>query len=159
MEASQRDGLIEKYASAPARLRAAVEAFPAEGIDWRPEPREFSVHEIVCHCADAETNAYARIRYLLTADEPLIIGYDPDVWAARFDYANHPVDVALGTVDAVRANTVPILRGIRDDEWTITGTHTESGAYTVADWLRIYAAHLDEHVEQIANNLAAWRGR
>ena len=36
-----------------------------------------------------------------------------------------------------------------DAEWSREGTHSESGRYTVLDWLRIYAAHAHNHAEQI----------
>lgn len=124
---------------------------------WRPTPGEFSVHETVCHCADSETNAAARIRYLAAEKDPVIIGYDPDNWAAALGYASHPFDAALAAVAAVRANTVPVLRRLPDAVWDKAGTHTESGRYTGADWLRIYAAHLEEHAEQVQRTVAAWR--
>ncbi len=157
MNPQERDGFIERYASGPARLRAALTGAPEEMRKWRPEPREFSVHEIVCHCADSELNAAARIRYLAAEKEPLILGYDPGNWAATFDYANHPFEAALATVEAVRANTTPLLRRLPDATWEKAATHTESGRYTGADWLRIYAAHLEEHAEQIERTVAAWR--
>ena len=90
----ERTRRIEQYASAPTRLRRTLVDLPPEAMKWRPESGEFSVHEIVCHCADSETNAYSRIRYLLTAEKPVIVGYDPDTWAREFDYANHPLDAA-----------------------------------------------------------------
>ena len=155
----ERDERIEQYASAPSRLREALTAVPLEAMKWRPEQNEFSVHEIVCHCADSETNAYSRIRYLLTAEKPVIVGYDPDTWAREFDYANHPLDAAMATVKAVRANTAPILRGLPDGAWAKEGMHTESGRYTAADWLRIYSEHLEEHIDQINRTLEAWRSR
>lgn len=34
-------------------------------------------------------------------------------------------------------------------DWSRTGTHTESGAYSVKTWLELYAAHCHEHAEQI----------
>lgn len=153
----ERRRRIELYASATQRLRDALASVPPEAMKWRPEPDEFSVHEIVCHCADSETNAYSRIRYLLTAEKPVIVGYDPDVWAREFDYANHPLDAALATVEAVRANTAPILRRLPDGAWAKEGAHTESGHYSAADWLRIYSEHLEEHIGQIEHNLEAWR--
>ncbi|HEV8574775.1 MAG TPA: DinB family protein [Dehalococcoidia bacterium] len=159
LSAEERDRRIEQYASAPGRLHEAVAGVPAEAMKWRPAPGEFSVHEIVCHCADSETNAYSRIRYLLTEEKPVIVGYDPDVWARRFDYANHPLDAALATVDAARANTAPILRQLPDEAWEKEGTHTESGRYTAADWLRIYSEHLEEHIGQINRTVGAWRAR
>jgi hypothetical protein len=155
----ERDHRVEQYATSPTRLREALAPVPAEAMKWRPEPGEFSVHEIVCHCADSETNAYSRIRYLLTAENPIIVGYDPDVWAREFDYANHPLDAALATIEAVRANTTPVLRRLSDEAWAKEGTHTESGRYTAADWLRIYSEHLEEHIEQINRTVEAWRSR
>src|SRR3972149_9477309 len=113
----ERDRLIQRYAEGPAKLRAAVAAVPAEAMQWRPAPGEFSVHEIVCHCADSETNAAARIRYLVAEEKPVILGYDPDNWAAVFDYHSHPLKPALAAGEAVRANTVPLPRRLSGDAW------------------------------------------
>ncbi len=157
MDAAERDRLIEQYTMGPARLRAAVEAAPAEAMKWRPEPGEFSVHEVVVHCADSETNAAARIRYLMAEAEPVILGYDPDNWAGRFHYHSHPLEAAFATVEAVRANTVPVIRRLEVSAWDKAGTHSESGRYMGEDWLRIYSAHLEEHVAQIERTVAAWR--
>ena len=157
LDPAERERLIEQYASAPARLRAAVKAAPAAAMKWRPAG-EFSVHEIVVHCADSETNAAARIRYLMAEAEPVILGYDPDTWASRFDYHSHPLEAALVTVEAVRANTGPVIRRLEASAWDKTGTHSESGRYSGEDWLRIYAAHLEEHIAQIERTVDAWRG-
>ena len=81
------------------------------------------------------------------------------MWAREFDYANHPLDAALATVEAVRANTAPMLRRLPDDAWTKEGTHSESGRYTASDWLRIYSEHLEEHIEQINRTVDAWRSQ
>jgi hypothetical protein len=155
----QRERLIEQYAAGPARLRAALAGVPEEARKWRPAPREWSVHEVICHCADSETNAAARIRYLVSEKDPVILGYDGNAWAVTFDYHSHPLEPALALIDAVRANTVALLRRLPEDAWTREGRHTESGRYTADDWLRIYAAHLEEHSRQIENNLTAWRSR
>ena len=159
LSSEERDRRVEQYASAPGRLRETLAGVPPEAIKWRPEPGEFSVHEIVCHCADSETNAYSRIRYLLTEKKAVIVGYDPDMWAREFDYANHPLDAALATVEAVRANTALMLRRLPDDAWTKEGTHSESGRYTASDWLRVYSEHLEEHIEQINRTVDAWRSQ
>ena len=157
MNAEERARLIQQYAGGPARLRAALASVPEEALKWRPQPGEFSVHETVCHCADSETNAAARIRYLVAEKDPVILGYDPDNWASRFDYHSHPLEAALATVEAVRANTVPLLRRLPEDAWDSVGTHSESGRYTAHDWLRIYSEHLEEHIDQINRTREAWR--
>jgi hypothetical protein len=155
----ERDRLIEQYASAPARLRSALEAVPEEARKWRPADGGFSVHEVVVHCADSETNAAARIRYLAAEEEPVILGYDPENWARAFDYENHPLEAALATVEAVRANTAALVRRLPDDVWDKAAMHSELGAYTGERWLRIYSEHVEEHISQIKRVAGEWRSR
>jgi hypothetical protein len=157
MVAIERDRLIAQYEAGPARLKAALAQVPAEALQFRPAPGEWSAHEIVVHCADSESNAALRIRYLVAEAEPLIVGYDQEEWACALDYHSHPIAPALLAVEAARANTVPLLRRLPEAAWAKLGRHTQSGSYTATRWLEIYAAHLEEHAQQIEANLAAWR--
>jgi DinB superfamily len=157
LSASERESLIQQYARGPEKLRAALAATPPEAVQWRPEVGEWSAHEVIVHCADSETQAASRIRVVVSEKEPVILGYDEAAWARDLDYHAHPVDVALATVDAVRANTVALLRRLPEAAWRREGRHTESGRYTAEDWLRIYAEHLENHARQIEANVAAWR--
>lgn len=153
---AERSDRLERYARGAKLLREAWEKVPAEARQWRPGPGKWSAHEVVVHAADSETNAAMRIRYLLAEKDPVIQGYDQDRWAAEFDYHAHPVDVALQTVEAVRAHTTALLRRVPEASLAREGRHTESGRYTVDDWLRIYAGHLEGHARQIERNLEAW---
>ena len=159
MTPAERERLIRQYAEGPARLRGALARVPEEARKWRPAPGEWSAHEIVCHCADSETNAAARIRYVVAEKDPVILGYDEKAWAIRFDYHSHPPDAALVVVEAVRANTAELIRRLPEGAWAKEGRHTESGRYTAEDWLRIYAEHLEQHAQQIEKNVAAWQSR
>lgn len=153
---TEREELIRRYEEGPARLKAALDRVPEAARKWRPAPGEWSVHEVVCHCADSETNAAARIRYLLAEEGPTIVGYDQERWAVELDYHEHPVALALATVEAVRANTVPVLRRVPAEAWARSGVHTESGRYSAETWLHTYAEHLEIHTRQIEKNLEAW---
>lgn len=157
LSAAERTELINRYAEGPRRLKQALATVPNEALKWRSAPGEWSAHEVICHCADSETNAAARIRYLVVEKEPLILGYDQAVWAVRLDYHSHPLELALMAVEAVRANTAVLIRRLPEEAWRSEGRHTESGRYTAEDWLRVYAEHLEIHARQIENNVAAWR--
>ena len=157
MTPKEREALIQQYADGPARLRAALAKVPEAARKWRPAPGEWAAHEVVCHCADSETNSYARIRFVVAEKEPVIQGYDQEVWARVFDYHALPLETALATVDAVRATTAALVRTLPEPAWAKTGRHSESGPYSADDWLRIYADHLENHARQIENNLAAWQ--
>lgn len=156
MTQHERDPLIRQYADGPRRLREALAKVPEAARKWRPAPGEWSAHEVVCHCADSETNAYARIRFLVAEKEPVIQGYDQEVWARTLNYHALPLDPALATVDAVRATTAALLRTLTEADWAKRGRHTESGAYGAEIWLQIYAEHLENHARQIETTLAAW---
>jgi hypothetical protein len=157
MNPAERDVLIAEYAAGPAKLRVAWAACPEAARQWRPDPAKWSAHEVIVHCADSETNAAARIRYLTTERDPVIIGYDQEAWAREHDYHQHSPDLALATIEAVRANTVPFLRRMDEGAWNRMGRHTESGAYGSLDWLKSYAKHVTNHAAQIDRNVAAWR--
>lgn len=157
LSSAQRTVLIDQYADGPRRLRAALATVPKEALQWRPALGEWSAHEVVVHCSDSETQSASRIRVVVSEKDPVILGYDEAQWARDFDYHAHPMDVALVTVDAVRANTAALLRRLPEAAWSKAGRHTESGPYTAEDWLQIYADHLENHARQIEANVAAWK--
>jgi len=155
--AAERQQLIARYEKGPEKIRDAFAKVPREAWSWRPGAGKWSVHEILAHCADAEMNAAARIRYLVAEEKPTILGYDQDRWARALDYHHTRVELSLAAVDVLRAHTVNLLRRLSEADWAKEGTHTESGRYTAEDWLEIYAEHLENHARQIERTLAAWR--
>ena len=159
MDAKQRAELIGRYEAGPQVLKASLGTVPKEALQWRPASGKWSVHEVVCHCADSETNAAMRIRYLVGEDRPQIQGYDQDRWAVRFDYHEFPSDLALAQVDAVRRWTTAFLRRLPEAAWTRDGTHSEmpGTTYSAETWLQIYAEHLELHARQVRRNVEAFR--
>jgi hypothetical protein len=156
---AERENLIRRYEEGPRKLRAALARVPAEAMQWRPGEGKWSAHEVACHAADSETNAAARIRYLIAEPNPVIVGYDQAQWAKVFDYHSAPIDVALSTVESVRANTAALLRRLPEKAWSAEGTHTEAGRYSAETWLEVYAEHLEKHSRQIDRNLEAWKAQ
>ena len=154
--ADERHDMLERYANGARLLHEVWDRVPDEARHWRPAPGKWSAHEVICHCADSEMNAAARIRYLLCEKEPVILGYDQDCWSRVLDYEHHPVEPAFAVVDAVRANTTAMLAHLEDSIWERQGRHTDSGEFSAEDWLRIYAGHLEVHTRQIERNLEQW---
>lgn len=159
MRDTERHALIDQYAEGVRVLTAALATVPLAARQWRPQTGAWSVHEIVCHCADSETNSASRIRYLTGERDLTLDNYDQDRWAVEFDYHAHPFEAALAAVEAVRANTLPLIRRLPAHVWERVHQHKTKGPYTATDWLRTYAVHLHEHAQQIAANTTAWKAR
>src|SRR6476659_332997 len=97
--AEEREALIKRYEAGPTGLRDAFAKVPREAWKWRPEDGKWSVFEVLCHRADAETVAAARIRYRVSEEKPVIQGFDQDRWAKTLDYHEARVELALAAVD------------------------------------------------------------
>lgn len=148
-DTQDRTARLDRFASAVATLDAALQGVTDDELDRRPPSGEWTAREIVHHLADSESMAYIRLRRLIAEDDPQIAGYDEPEWARRLHYGR-PIAASIAVVQAVRAASLELLRSLTPAEWARTGTHSESGAYSVDRWLDIYAEHTHEHADQIA---------
>ena len=149
MTPEERSALIRQYAAGYDEVVSALNDFPAESLGARVITGKWTAREIVHHLGDSETTSAIRIRRLLVEENPLIQGYDQDEFATRLRYNERDMEPALEAFRYARASTVPLLEIMTEEDWQRTGTHSESGAYTTEDWLRIYAAHAHNHASQI----------
>ena len=148
MDRTTRDALVAKYKDGYAEVVRALEGTSDAELDRRPAPGKWTAREIVHHLADSEMTSAIRLRRLLAEDRPVIVGYDQEEFARKLHY-DRPIDASLDAFKGARATTGAILDRMTEDEWAREGTHSESGRYTVLQWLEIYALHAHKHAEQI----------
>jgi len=148
MDRAARTALVEQYKDGYRVVAEALAGASDADLDARPAPGKWSAREIVHHLADSEMTSAIRLRLLIAADKPHILGYDQDVFAAKLHY-DRPIEASLEAFRAARSTTAAILERLSEADWQREGTHSESGRYTVTRWLEIYAAHAHAHAEQI----------
>ena len=157
MKAEERQDLIAQYKTGYEEVIGSLKDFPANSLTAHPIAGKWSAREIVHHLADSETVSGIRLRRLLVEDHPVIQGYDQDKYASQLNYNERDMAPALEAFHAARANTAQLIDRMNDEDWKREGSHTESGRYTVEDWLKIYAAHAHNHATQIRALRAALR--
>ena len=149
MNETDRTALIDRYRSGTADVESALAGITDEELDRVPDEADsWTARQVAHHLADSETMAYIRLRRLIAEDAPLMAGYDEPKWARRLHY-DRPIGTSLAVLAAVRSASLELLERLTADEWSRTGTHSDSGSYGVEDWLRIYAAHSHDHADQI----------
>ena len=148
MDAATRWELIGRYKDGHRVVTEALAGIDDAELDARPAPNEWTAREVVHHLADSEMTSAIRLRRLLAEDNPVIEGYDQEEFARRLHY-DRPLEASLATLGAVRRVTAELLGRLTEAEWAREGTHSESGRYSVEDWLHIYAAHAHDHAAQI----------
>jgi hypothetical protein len=158
MDANERAQLIERYTVGYAEVEAALAGITDAELDARPGPDEWSAREIVHHLADSEMTSAIRLRKLLAEEDPTIQGYDEPEFARRLHY-ERPLEGSLLAFRGARESTASLLVALSESDWARSGTHTESGPYSVETWLRIYAAHGHDHADQIRRARASAASR
>lgn len=148
MDRSIRDALIAQYRQGYDAVMAALEGITEAGMEAREAPGEWSPREIAHHLADSEMTSAIRLRRLIVEDNPEITGYDQEAFVRRL-YADRPIEPSLAAFRAARDSTADILDRMTEEEWVREGTHSESGPYSVIDWLETYAVHAHDHADQI----------
>jgi DinB superfamily len=148
MDDSERSALLDRFAGGADAVDRALEGATDAELDRQPVSGGWTARQVVHHLADSEAMAFIRLRRLIAEDAPVIAGYDEPEWARRLHY-DRPIGSSVAVLHAVRAGSLQLLRSLRPDEWQRAGSHTESGPYAVADWLRIYASHGHDHAAQI----------
>lgn len=161
MDKIEREEKIELYGRGYDLLKAALAEVPAEAMKFKPEPKEWSVYEVVIHIADSETNAALRARKLIAEPGGTLMGYDQDKWAIELKYHEHDIEDALEATRIARKTTYRLLKTVSEDVFnTHWIKHPEmEGQYTFDKWIDIYSAHIPGHIEQIRNNVKLWRER
>jgi hypothetical protein len=147
MDAEERKALIRRYRDGH---RAVVEAFRDLSDDEldRSASDEWTPRMIAHHLADSEMMSAIRLRRLVTEESPVLQGYD-EVEFARKLTSDRPIEPSLEAMRWARESTAQILERLTDDDWRKAGQHSESGSYSVEDWLSIYAKHGHDHAAQV----------
>jgi hypothetical protein len=147
MKAEERARLLERYREGHSVVMDALQGITDEELD-RSASGEWTPRQTAHHLADSEMMSAIRIRRLLTEDEPVIHGYDEASFARKLT-SDRPIEPSLEAMRWARETSAQLLDRMTEADWGKVGTHTESGSYSVEDWLTIYAAHAHDHAAQI----------
>jgi len=147
MEATERSALIRRYREGHGAVMQALQGLKEDELD-RSASGEWTPRQIAHHLGDSEMMSAIRLRRLIAEDHPVIQGYNEGEFAQRLT-SDRPIEPSLEAMRWARETTAQILDRLSEEEWRRTGTHDESGPYSVETWLTIYAAHGHDHAEQI----------
>ena len=140
----------EQYLNATKTFLDLVESLTSEQLDVA-NSEGWNARQVIHHVADSEAQSYARLRRLIAEPGTSIQGYDEGLWAENttLSYKNHKIESSLEVFKAVRKSSYELLLRIDDSLLSNKCIHTESGEYSVKDWLNSYIKHPVDHANQI----------
>lgn len=141
--------LIDTYLAGHQTLRQAVAGMTNEQLDARPIPGKWSTREVVCHITDYEFIYADRMRRVITEDEPVICGGNPDALVARLAYGSRDIEEELALIELVRKQMARILRALQPEDFKRRGIHDKRGPMTLATVLERLNGHIPHHLQFI----------
>jgi DinB superfamily len=145
--------LIEHYANGGDKLSLAIRGLTREDLLCPPDPEwnvgKWTMQQVVIHCVDSDLVSADRLKRMIAEDNPTLIGYDENKFAANLFYNDQSADQAIALLDANRKLFTTVLRKLPEKAWSRKGTHNERGELTVGGYLKSTMDHLEHHINFI----------
>jgi hypothetical protein len=134
-----------------------LNALPEEVAAWHPAPGEWCVKECVGHLLEAERRGFnGRIRTMLAEDSPRLPGWDQQAVARERQDCQRAAQDLAAEFQALRADSVNLVRGLSDGDLERSGTHEKVGYLEVRDLLQEWLHHDRNHFRQAQANIQAF---
>ena len=146
---SERAQYITSIEQLPVNLTEAVRNLSNDQLNTPTGEGKWTSRQIAHHIADANLNAYSRMKLIVTEIKPILKPYNQDQWAALADAKTGQIESSLTIIKGLHERWVIFLRSLPETSWTREGIHLENGKVTLDDVLRIYSKHGETHMQQI----------
>ncbi len=141
--------LIELYAHGGEKLSHAIDGLTQEDLHATPVPGKWSTQQVVLHLLDAEAAFADRIKRVIATDNPQLLAWDENKFAAALHYEEQIAADAIMLVDLTRRHIANILRKLPDEAFNRAGQHSERGRQTLRELVNNAVNHLEHHLKFI----------
>jgi uncharacterized damage-inducible protein DinB len=100
--ANELSQFISRIESLPSRLIEATQILSDAKLDTPYRDGGWTVRQVVHHIADSHSNAYIRLKWALTENNPVIKAYDQKSWAETPEI-KAPIALSLSLIEALHA--------------------------------------------------------
>ncbi|HXA96790.1 MAG TPA: DinB family protein [Candidatus Dormibacteraeota bacterium] len=132
---------------------AAIKGVPDAALSKRPDDKNWSPKEVICHMRDTEESFMMRFLAIMEMDEPRFLPVEPDRWATERQYQRNDAGEALQAFRVRREESLRFLRGLRAEHWDRGGLHATRGRMTLTEFVGLMAWHDDNHLDQLKRAL------
>jgi uncharacterized damage-inducible protein DinB len=142
---------VQRIADLPNRLSNALQNLTDQQLDTPYREGGWTVRQVVHHVADSHMNAYIRIKWALTENNPTIKAYDEKHWAETPEVSADP-QLSLALATALHAKWVVLLKAMLPTDFQRTFIHPQTGKQlTLARMVALYAWHGEHHTAHITS--------
>lgn len=142
--------LVASLEDTPRVIEQLVSDLEDRVVRERPQGKDWSIVEHICHLRDIEKDGYrARITKLLTEDEPFLEDLDGDRLAVERAYIDQDLNAALDVFIKTRAVNIEAIRDLSAEQLGKSGMFENVGHLTLAALLNKMHEHDREHINEL----------
>lgn len=154
---SEVTDLLERFRRGAELVAMSMTGAAGSEVDFVPEAGGWSARQIVCHLADSEMVAAMRLRQIIAEEQPALLAFDQDAWAARLDYSRRKPSHAIETFRRIRGENYELLKDLPEETFQRTGIHAKRGKVSLLDMLNLFTNHAEKHAVQVRNVRSAYK--
>ena len=139
---------------APDLFAAAIQGASEAALSQRPDAKNWSAKEIICHVRDTEEFFLNRLQMILTFDEPKFSLADAGRWVVERQYLRNDAGEAIAAFRQRRQETLQFVKEIKPEQWERACIHAVRGRMTFRDYVNLLAGHDKIHLEQVKRAFA-----
>jgi len=151
--AQRRHALLQALASAPARIRQAVEPLADAQAGWQPDGETWSIRMTVAHLAHAEPLFRERFRRMLAEENPLVPAFGPE---SAQPHSERSIGALLRAFEEERQQTIALLSELPPAAWSRTAVHETLGQTTILRQVENILDHDVAHLGQVVELQQKW---
>lgn len=155
---SSRNELVAVLEQTYPALVKLTASLPSAALDFRLEPSEWTIREILAHLVDDEMYVMrTRLERIIKEERPDLAPHDEKKWYANRNTTRDEPDELLADLQLQRAASLGLMKMLRESDWARQGFQPEYGLFSAEEWLGRWAEHDMVHLRQIEGNLAAYQ--
>lgn len=149
---AEAQSTVKKLEELTKLLFVEVEGLNKTQIEFKPNPTEWSIKEVVCHLRDVDRIFRERADKMLDEDEPFLRGFNPDELAEESGYKRQIWEEALAEFQTRRAQNLTFSKQLQPMQWLKRAIHQERGSIGMLEIVKSLNSQTEMHLEQIRTN-------
>jgi hypothetical protein len=146
---AEKEGFINDIVAFPAAICGLLDSMSPTQLETPYRPGGWTISQLVHHCADSHMNAFIRCKLALTEDNPMVKGYEEQLWALGPDYTND-INSSLGIIKNLHKRWEILFKNMTKQEFERSYVHSQTGKQSDLRYLlSLYSWHCKHHLGHI----------
>jgi hypothetical protein len=146
---------IQAYLGTQNQLVQAVQGLSKEQLTWKAAPESWSITEVLTHLADHSIVVSFRIRDVLAGTSARLPAFNQDAWVSGQKANDGEVADILALFGQLLHYNSLLFKRLTDEDWEKSGVNAKAETVRVADIVKGFTRHVNNHLGQIEKIKAA----